>query len=73
MAVQIVMDRTGDSRYAFDPASAAQVAEAERRFRQLTGRGFTATARLAPGRVEIIRSFDPRVEECVFFPRLVGG
>ena len=28
MAVQIVMDRTGDSRYLFDPASPAQVAEA---------------------------------------------
>ncbi|CCD91862.1 conserved hypothetical protein [Bradyrhizobium sp. ORS 375] len=73
MAVQIVMDRAGDSRYPFDPASAAQVAEAELRFQQLTARGFTATARVAPGRVEIIRSFDPRVEEYVFFPRLVGG
>ncbi|MDU6746449.1 MAG: hypothetical protein E6447_01745 [Bradyrhizobium sp.] len=73
MAVQIVMDRTGDSRYLFDPASPAKVAEAERLFRHLTDRGFTATARVAPGRLEIIRSFDPGVEESVFFPRLVGG
>ena len=49
MAVQIVMDRTGDSRYPFDPASPAQVAEAERLFRHLTDRGFTVTARVAPG------------------------
>ncbi len=73
MAVQIVMDRSGDSRFLFDPASAEDVADAERRFRQLTHRGFTATARVAPGQMEIIRSFDPRVEECVFFPRIVGG
>jgi len=73
MAVQIVMDRSGDSRFPFDPASAEEVAEAERRFRQLTRRGFTATARTGPGQTTILRSFDPNVEECVFFPRLVGG
>jgi len=73
MAVQIVMDRSGDSRFPFDPASTEDVADAERRFRQLTNRGFTATARLGPGQMKIIRSFDPGVEECVFIPRLVGG
>jgi hypothetical protein len=73
MAVQIVMDRSGDSRFLFDPASATEVADAERRFRQLTRRGFTATARLGPGQMAILRSFDPNVEECVFFPQLVGG
>jgi len=73
MAIQIVMDRSGDSRFRFDPANAAAVADAERRFRQLVARGYTATARTAPGQMEMIRSFDPRVEECVFVPRLVGG
>jgi hypothetical protein len=73
MAVQIVMDRSGDSRHRFDPANARELAEAERRFRQLTERGYTATARVAPGQLGVIRSFDPNVEECVFFPRLVGG
>jgi hypothetical protein len=33
MATQIVMDRTGDTRYQFDPADAAAVAEAEARFK----------------------------------------
>ena len=39
MATQIVMDATGDTRHEFDPADAAAVAEAENRFRELTGAG----------------------------------
>ena len=37
MPTQIVMDATGDTRHEFDPADAAAVAEAENRFRDLTG------------------------------------
>jgi hypothetical protein len=37
MATQIVMDHTGDTRHQFDPADASAVAEAERRFKELTG------------------------------------
>ena len=44
MAVQIVMDRTGDTRHEFDVADAEGVARAEERFRQLTGKGFRAVA-----------------------------
>jgi hypothetical protein len=36
MAVQIVMDTTGDSRHAFNAADAVEVEKAERRFEQLT-------------------------------------
>ena len=36
MAIQIVMDRTGDSRHHFDPRDAQEVAKAERRFYELT-------------------------------------
>ena len=32
MAMQIVMDRTGDSRHRFDPNDIHEVAKAERRF-----------------------------------------
>jgi hypothetical protein len=32
-----VIDRTGDTRHEFDPADAAAVAEAEARFKELTG------------------------------------
>jgi hypothetical protein len=73
MATQIVMDATGDTRHEFDPADAAAVADAERRFKQLTGAGFTAAGRIGEGRSELIRSFDPAAEEIVFFPRLKGG
>jgi hypothetical protein len=72
MATQIVMDHTGDSRHQFDPADVAAVAEAEERFKMLTGAGFTAAKRLA-GKSEILRSFDPTAEETLFIPRLKGG
>jgi len=73
MAIQIVMDRTGDSRHRFDPNDARELVKAEQRFRELTGAGFTAAIRTGPGQVSRIRSFDPNAEETVFFPRLVGG
>jgi len=73
MAIQIVMDRTGDSRHHFDPNDAHEVAKAERRFYELTNLGFTAAARTGPGQFSQIQSFDPNAEETVFFPRLVGG
>ena len=47
--------------------------EAERRFKALTGAGFTAATRTASGESVVTRTFDPTVEETLFFPRLVGG
>ena len=73
MAIQIVMDGTGDSRYSFDPNDAQDLAKAEQRFHELTKVGFTAAVRTGPGQVSQIRSFNPTAEETVFFPRLVGG
>ena len=73
MAIQIVMDHTGDTRHQFDPADAAAVAEAEKRFMDLIGAGFTAAKRLGQGKSEIVRSFDPTAEEMLFIPRLKGG
>ena len=73
MAIQIVMNRTGDSRYQYGSADAQALVEAERRFSQLTGEGFTAATRNTSGELSIMRSFDPSAEETVFFPRLVGG
>jgi hypothetical protein len=73
MATQIVMDHTGDSRHQFDPADAAAVAEAEGRFKKLTGAGFTAAKRLGEGKSELLKSFDPMAEETLFIPRLKGG
>jgi hypothetical protein len=73
MAMQIVMDQTGDTRHSFNPEDAQELAKAERRFNELTGVGFTAAVRTASGEVNKIRSFDPTAEETLFFPRLVGG
>jgi hypothetical protein len=49
------------------------VAEAERRFKELTGTGFTAAKRLSDGRSEIVKTFDPTAEGTLFIPRLQGG
>jgi hypothetical protein len=73
MATQIVMDHTGDTRHQFDPTDASAVAEAEKRFKKLTGAGFTAAKRLGGGKSEVIRSFEPTAEETLFIPRLQGG
>jgi hypothetical protein len=73
MAMQIVMDPTGDTRHEFTTGDAMAVAKAERRFKQLTGAGFTAAVRTAEGHSKRIRDFDPAAEETIFFPRLQGG
>jgi archaeosine-15-forming tRNA-guanine transglycosylase len=73
MPVQIVMDRTGDTRHTFDAGDRAAVEKAEKRFIELTGAGFTAAVRSGPGEQRIIRSFDASTEETLFHPRLVGG
>ena len=44
MHIQIIMDRTGDSRHEFDPDDISALACAETRFRDLTARGFRAVA-----------------------------
>lgn len=73
MAIQIVMDRTGDSHQPFNPRDLQEVAKAERRFYELTNAGFTAAVRTGPGQISQIRSFDPTADETLFFPRLIGG
>ncbi len=73
MATQIVMDHSGDSRHHFDAKDLNALAEAERRFKVLTGSGFTAATRQANGDVSLVRSFDSKAEETVFYPRLIGG
>lgn len=73
MHTQIVMDATGDTRHHFDANDQAAVAEAEKRFMELRGAGFTAAKRTGPGTSERIREFDPTAEETLFIPRLIGG
>jgi hypothetical protein len=73
MATQIVMDLHGDTRHIFDANDVAALLKAERRFKALTGAGFTAATRDADGGAIVMRTFDPTAEETLFFPRLVGG
>ena len=73
MPTQIVMDHNGDTRYRFDINDAEALAKAEERFKRLTGKGFTAAVRIKPGEVTRTNSFNPKAEETVFFPRLIGG
>jgi hypothetical protein len=73
MHTQIVMDATGDTRHQFDANDQAAVAEAERRFLELTRSGFIASKRTGVGTSELVRQFDGTIEETLFIPRLVGG
>ena len=74
MSVQIVMDGTGDTRHEFHVSDMASVAMAEERFRELTGKGFRAVALGTNGGAgELIREFDPAIEQTLFIPQLRGG
>jgi hypothetical protein len=73
MAVQLVMDHTGDTRHWYETTDERSLLEAKERFRQLSEKGYIAAARGAGGSSRIIRSFEPTAEETLFFPRLVGG
>ena len=72
MPTQTVMDHTGDTRH-HDATDQAAVAEAEKRFIELTGAGFTAAKRTGNGTSELIRTFDPTADETLFIPRLIAG
>lgn len=74
MSVQIVMDHTGDTRHEFDARDAKALARAEERFRELTGKGFRAVALGKDGGAgQLMKTFDPNVEETLFIPQLQGG
>jgi hypothetical protein len=68
------MGRAGDTRHEFDKGDAMAVAVAEARFRKLTGKGFRAVAQTKNGRPgQLMRDFDPEVEQTLFLPQLQGG
>jgi hypothetical protein len=73
MHTQIIMDVTGDTRHQFDPDDLHSLAEAEKRFVEITQAGFTAAKRTENGTSELARRFDPTAQQTVFIPRLVGG
>jgi hypothetical protein len=74
MGVHIVMDRSGDTRHEFDLTDARAVALAEKRFRELTGKGFRAVALAKDGGPStLLNKLDPEVEQTLFIPQLQGG
>jgi hypothetical protein len=73
MAVQLVMDHSGDTRHLFDAKDERSLLQAKERFRQLSEQGYTAAVRGKDGSSRVVRSFEPTDEETLFFPRLVGG
>jgi hypothetical protein len=74
MGVQIVMDRSGDTRHEFDTADTEAVTRAEQRFHELTSKGFRAVALGKDGSPgTVMRHFDPTVEQSLFIPQLQGG
>jgi len=73
MAIQIIMDYSGDTRHEFDATDKNALLEAEERFLSLTGAGFTAATRRGSGEAVVSRKFDPTAQETLFYPRLVGG
>lgn len=74
MHEQIIMDRTGDTRHAFDPTDADDVALALDRFRDLIGKGYRAVALGKDGQPgTLLRDFDPTAQETLFIPQLEGG
>ena len=74
MSVQIVMDRSGDTRHEFDVGDARAVALADQRFMELTGKGFRAVALGKDGATgRVLGKFDPEVEQTLFIPQLQGG
>lgn len=73
MPKQHVMDHTGHSTHEFNKANIVSAQEAEKRFAELTGKGFTAGVRTGPGEFKKVTAFDPDAEETVFIPQLIGG
>lgn len=67
-----VMDPTGHSTIPVDMADKTSLAEAEQRFRELTGRGFTAAKEAPDGKHDVIHEFDPDAN-LLFFPALQSG
>ena len=73
-ATHTIMDATGDTKHTFETSDEAAVAEAEKRFMELTGKGFRAAALTNDGQPgKLLKSFDPTVEQTLFIPNLQGG
>jgi hypothetical protein len=69
----LVMSRNGDDRFEFDDAVPAEVTDAEKKFREITGLGYAAVAVGEGGAKSLMKGFDPNAKEIVFRAPLAGG
>jgi hypothetical protein len=74
--VMAVMGREGDTKYAWDKTSPADVAIARRTFNKFRQEGYLAF-RVKDGggesKGELMTEFDPDAEKIVFCPQMRGG
>jgi hypothetical protein len=69
-----IMDRTGDSRFGWDPNNAEEVRLAREHFDSLRGKRYLAyRVNAQGGRGETIHEFDPAAREIIMAPQTVGG
>lgn len=69
-----VMDPTGHTTTAWDPAVPAEVADARATFERMTAQGYQAFHVGRRGQqAERMTSFDPDAEQMILIPQLKGG
>jgi hypothetical protein len=68
------MDKTGDSKFMWDPKNKDEVAAAKAQFDALKKKGYIAfTVDKKGDKGEIIREFDPELEKIIMTPPIAGG
>lgn len=69
-----VLDRSGDSRFGWDPTNEGEVGAAREHFAKLRGQGHLAyRVDASGGRGETIHEFDPMARETIMVPPTQGG
>lgn len=74
LPVHKIMDHTGHTTIAFNPANTVDLKEAMERFERLTKAGHAAATRQA-GETDykLAKAFDPTADETLFVPQMQGG
>ena len=73
MGIMRIQDKTGDTEVMWDTASPASVKIAEKIFAGLMAKNHMAYKTDAKGGGEVIKSFDPTVDEIIVAVPLIGG
>ena len=75
MGVMYVLNQTGHGEVAWDMSDTGSVALAEREFKSLSSKGYSAFVRPEPSSQEMFRvnSFSPDADEILWVKPLVGG